>query len=134
MRVVFDTNVLLSAFLTEGICSKLLIRARRKEFNLVTCPFILKEVERTLKKKFLAAPSEVRDVMDLIADATHLVVESVQVVPRVCRDQDDDQVLACASEAKADYLVTGDSDLLVLKKYIKTQIIAPREFEMLFRD
>jgi len=50
MKVVFDTNVLLAAFLTEGLCSKLLLRAKRGEFDLYLCPFILHEFRDKLKK------------------------------------------------------------------------------------
>jgi putative PIN family toxin of toxin-antitoxin system len=49
-----------------------------------------------------------------------------------CRDQEDDPVLACALACKADYLVTGDRDLLEIKKFHKIKIVSPREFELLF--
>jgi len=132
MRVVFDTNVLLAAFLTEGLCSKLLSRAKKSHFNLITCPFILREVERNLKKKFTASSDQTKNVLNLITEATYDIVEPSQTVSGVCRDKDDDHVLECALEAKADYLVTGDGDLLVLKKFHKTRIVIPREFELLF--
>jgi putative PIN family toxin of toxin-antitoxin system len=50
MRVVFDTNVLVAAFLTEGVCSVLLTRARRKEFELFLCPVILDEFRKVLSR------------------------------------------------------------------------------------
>lgn len=134
MKVVFDTDVLLAAFLTEGLCSKLLTRARKRQFHLITCPFILMEVERILKKKFAASSSEVHSALNLIAEATHNIVEPSQTVSGMCRDKDDDNVLFCAREAAADFLVTGDADLLVLKKFHKTRIISPREFELRFGD
>jgi len=49
--VVFDTNVLIAAFLTEGLCSGLLIRARKQAFNLVLCDDIIREFEGILIKK-----------------------------------------------------------------------------------
>jgi len=58
--VVFDTNVLVSAFITEGVCSKLLGRARRGQFQLIPCPFILKELEAVLLKKLSATKGETR--------------------------------------------------------------------------
>ena len=134
MRIVFDTNVILSAFLTDGVCSKLLIRARKRDFYLFTSPFILKEVDRSLKKKFSASASEIKDVLVILAEATYGIVETPQTVSRVCRDIDDDHILACALEAKAHYLVTGDTDLLILKRYQKIKIITPRDFEMLFGE
>jgi uncharacterized protein len=134
MRVVFDTNVLLAAFLTEGLCSKLLSRAKKRQFNLITCPFILREVERNLRKKFTVSVDQTKNVRNLIVEATSDIVEPSEAVSRVCRDKDDDHVLACALEAKADYLVTGDGDLLILKKFHKTRIVTPREFELLFGE
>ena len=50
------------------------------------------------------------------------------------RDADDHHILACSLEAKADYLVTGDLDLLSLGSFRGTQIVTPRQFEMFFED
>lgn len=134
MKVVFDTNVLIAAFVTEGLCAKLLVRAREREFQLVACPFILREFERVLTKKFKAAKSEVQDALALAAEAAQAVVEPKEKVVGVCRDTDDDNVLACVLEAEANYLVTGDADLLELKEFRETRIVAPRDFELLFED
>jgi predicted nucleic acid-binding protein len=69
MKVVFDTNVLLSAFFTEGLCSKLLLRAKRGEFELYLCPFILNEFQDKLKNKFQATPTEIREAIGLVREA-----------------------------------------------------------------
>ena len=134
MKAVFDTNVLIAAFVTEGICSKLIARARTGQFELITCPFILKEFERTLRKKFSSTEEEVRDALMLISEAVEDVVRPTQKVTGVCRDATDDNILACILEAQADYLVTGDSDLLELTTFHGIPIITPREFELLFGD
>ncbi len=134
MKAVFDTNVLIAAFLTEGICSKLLLRARKKQIHLSTCPFILQEFDRVLKKKFSATKSDVQDALELIAEAVGTIVHPTQKVTGVCSDADDDNILSCVLAAEADYLVTGDSDLLKLRKFRGTQIITPRDFELLFDD
>jgi len=55
-------------------------------------------------------------------------------VQSVCRDPGDDAILACALEARADYLVTGEVDLLELKNFEGIRIVNPRDFEMLFND
>lgn len=131
MKAVFDTNVLLAAFLTEGVCAKLLTRARKRQFSLRTCPFILHEFDRILAKKFSAARREREDALLLIREAAQIVEDFPELPRRVCRDKDDDHVLACALGAEADYLVTGDKDLLVLKTFKDIRIIAPRDFELL---
>ena len=134
MKAVFDTNVLIAAFVAEGICSRLLVRARQRQFTLITCPFILKELERVLIKKILSTEGQVREVLRLIAQAVEVNVHPIQVITGVCRDPDDDNILACALAAEADYLVTGDADLLPLHEFKGTSIVTPKDFELLFND
>ena len=132
MRALFGTNVLLAAFLAEGVCEKLLIRARKRHFDLITCPLILREFERILVKNFSAAKQEKETALALIAEAARDVVEPSETPVGACRDKDDDNILACAVEAAAEYLVTGDKDLLHMKTYKGIRIVMPREFELLF--
>ena len=132
MIAVFDTNVLIAALITEGICSKLLHRARTGEFTLVSCPFIMKELRRILSKKFRLANGEMALTMEPVTEAVDQIIEHTLKFKGVCRDADDDNILACALAAKAEYLVTGDADLLVLKRYQGIRIITPRDFEVLF--
>ncbi len=134
MRVVFDTNVLVAAFVAEGICSKLLTRGRKKQFHLIVCPVILQEFDRVLIKKFSATRNETRSALQIVSEAIHSVVHPSQSVQSVCRDPDDEAILACALEARADYLVTGDVDLLKLKVFKGIRIVTPRNFELLFND
>ena len=131
MRAVFDTNVLVAAFVAEGTCSKLLMRGRKKQFHLIVCPVILQEFNRVLIKKFSATRNEARSSLRIVLEAVQSVVHPSQ---SVCRDPDDDVILACALEAKADYLVTGDADLLELKIFEGIRILTPRDFEILFND
>ena len=132
MIAVFDTNVLIAAIITEGICSKILRRARAGEVSLVSCPFIIMELRRTLSKKFRLSHDELSSAMDPISDAISQVIEQRLKVKDICRDADDDNIIACAAAANADYLVTGDSDLLEIKKFQGIQIVTPRDFEALF--
>ena len=134
MKAVFDTNVLLAAFITEGICSKILVRGRKRQFHLILCPVILREFERVLIKKFSITRNEARSILQIVSEAMHSVVSPSQSVQGICRDPDDDSILACALEAGADYLVTGDVDLLELKIFKGIRIVSPREFELLFND
>ena len=132
MIAVFDTNVLIATLITEGICSKLLHRARTGEFTLVSCPFIMKELRRILSKKFRLANGEMALTMEPVTEAIDQIIEHTLKIKGVCRDPDDDNILACALAAKAEYLVTGDADLLELKSYQGIRIITPRDFEVLF--
>jgi len=132
MIAVFDTNVLIAAIITEGVCSKLLHRARSREFSLVSCPFIMTEIRRTLSKKFRLSHDEAVSAIEPVSEAIDHVIKHNVKITDICRDADDDNVLACALAAKAAYLVTGDADLLALKNFRGVKIISPRDFEALF--
>ena len=134
MKAVFDTNVLIAAFLTEGICAKLLIRARRRDFDMILCDGILQEFKRVLKKKFAASPHEMSEALLILSAAAQDILGQTDPIVPICRDSDDDLILACARDAVADYVVTGDEDLLVLKDFEGISILNPREFERLFPD
>lgn len=132
MIVVFDTNVYIAGIITEGICSKLLHRAKAGEFTLVSCPFIIAEIRRVLTKKFKLTPHDLSEAMEPITETIEKVIKHNIKVTDTCRDADDDNVLACAIAADAEYLVTGDADLLEIKTYHGFMIISPRDFEALF--
>jgi len=132
MIAVFDTNVLIAAIITEGVCSKLLHRARTREFSLVSCPFIMMELRRTLSKKFRLSHGEIASAMEPISEAIEQIIEHNLKTAKICRDADDDNILACAFAAQAAYLVTGDADLLEIRNCQDVKIITPRDFEALF--
>ena len=134
MKAVFDTNIFIAAFVSGGICAKILLRARRGQFQLIGSPCIIKEFEQVLIKKFSVTRNEARDASRIIAEATHLIVDPAETVRGICRDPDDDAIIACALAGEADYLVTGDADLLALKSFKGIQILSPRNFELLFID
>jgi putative PIN family toxin of toxin-antitoxin system len=132
MIVVFDTNVFIAAIITEGLCSRLLHRARTGEFSLVSCPFIMMELGRTLSKKFRLSQVEAASAMEPITEAIDQIINHNVKITNICRDADDDNILACAVAARAAYIVTGDTDLLEIKKYQEVEIVTPRDFEALF--
>jgi putative PIN family toxin of toxin-antitoxin system len=132
MIAVFDTNVLIAAIITEGICSKLLNRARAGEFSLLSCPFIMKELRHILSKKFGLSREDIALAMEPIGEAVSQVIEHNLKITDICRDANDDNIITCALAAKADYLVTGDFDLLEIRNYQGIKIVTPRDFEALF--
>jgi len=134
VRAVFDTNVLIAAFLTEGLCSGLLIRSRKQAFHLVLCDDIIREFEGILIKKFKLTSTDISEISAIASEAASEILHKLNPVPNICRDPNDDMIIACAIDATADYIVTGDEDLLILKKYKDVTIINPRNFEALFED
>ena len=99
MRVGFDTNILVAAFVTEGICARLLKRARERQFLLYVCSFVLDEFRRVLGRKLSATRAELEEAVAIIGEAVHATAEPTETVEGVCRDPDDDNVLACAQAA-----------------------------------
>ncbi|MFH2075520.1 MAG: putative toxin-antitoxin system toxin component, PIN family [Pseudomonadota bacterium] len=134
MKAVFDTNVLIATFLTEGLCSGLLIRARKQAFNLVLCDDIIQEFEGILMKKFKLTSIDISEISTIVSEAVSEILHKLGPIPNICRDPNDDMIIACAMDAAADYIVTGDEDLLILKRYKDIVIINPRNFESLFAD
>jgi putative PIN family toxin of toxin-antitoxin system len=131
VRVFLDTNVLVSAFATRGICSDVL-RVVLAEHSLVTSEIVLGELARVLR-------SRIRLPAENIAEITALLREH-EVFPRpgapaplAIRDAQDRWVLASAIEARADVLVTGDRDLLDVADDAPLRIVDPRTFWELLR-
>lgn len=134
MRVVFDTNVLVAAFAADGLCAKLLRRVNKHEFMLLVCPIILEEFQGALEKKLDATKEEIGNALALLREVSVMIGETPPAAKpaRIVRDPDDDLILFCAATAEADFLVTGDKDLLAIGKHGKIKILDPRGFELLF--
>lgn len=132
MRIVFDTNVLFAAFFAHGVCAGLyeecLIRGR-----IVVSRFILEELHEKLLVKAKLSRSEAEEVIDAVrADAE--IVEAQPLADPACRDADDEWILAAALSSKADAIVTGDKDLLVLERHGGIPILTPRNCLSLLRS
>jgi len=126
MRVVFDTNVLIAAFITQGVCNDLLEHCIRHH-ELITSEFILNEFHRHLIGKFKYDVTEVSEAIGLLRSRMIIVTPADLDAP-VCQDADDDKVLGTAIAGRAECIVTGDKDLLVLEKFRAVDIIRPAEF------
>lgn len=126
MRVVLDTNVLVAASAANGVCRRLVEYCLLREEVILSEP-ILAELEEKLTEKFSVPPAEATLRVRRLAEEVTLV-EPEPLPVGICRDPDDDAILATALAAEADYLVTGDQDLLVLERYASARIVTPRQF------
>ncbi len=127
MRLVLDTNVLVSALHFGGRPRRLLEAVLIGRHQLVGGNAILVELEAVLvdtcrweRGRAAAARSEVEAVADMVTPVE---------VPRVCRDPDDDEILAIAVAGDVDVLVTGDSDLLELGEFEGIRIVTVAELD-----
>ena len=128
MIVVLDTNIWVSA-LHFGARGGTVVRAFERavtENTIATCDQMEAEIVRVFVEKFSVAVSEIEAIMRPILEGS-IRVRPVGLV-QVCRDPKDDMFLECAALAKADWIVAGDKDLLVLKSYANARIVTPAEF------
>lgn len=126
MKIVFDTNVLIAAFITHGVCNDLLDHCIRHH-ELVTSNFILDEFREHLVGKFKYSVDEADEAIALLRLKMEVVTPARFENP-VCRDHDDDMVLGTAIAGEATCIVTGDKDLLVLETYRTVDIVSPAQF------
>lgn len=121
MRVVVDTNTLVSGLLWHGSPRRVLDAARAGTLQLYTTAVLLAELEEVLQRpKFaqrLALAGVSANTLVLGYTALAQLVKPAELTPVVLTDPDDDEVLACAFAARAEIIVSGDSHLLDLKNY-----------------
>lgn len=126
MRVVFDTNVIVSAFIARGASFEVFEHCLSSHHGY-TSRHIRNEVQYVLSDKFSFPRERVEEVLDYLDN--HLdAVEADAIDEPVYRDPSDDLVLDCALAARADCLITGDEDLLVLVEFKGIRILRPSDF------
>jgi uncharacterized protein len=130
LRIVIDTNVFVSAMISrQGKPAELIDSIKNKEFILFTSIDILKEIEEVLQRpkfrKYIYS-DESKQMLQTIRKNGLLMPGNIQV--SIFDDPKDNKFLACCEECLADYLVSGDDDLLRLKNYKQTDIISVETF------
>ncbi len=126
MRLVLDTNVLVAAFVARGVCAELLEYCVREHEPVTSAP-ILEELRRSLVGKIKVSAAQADQTVRLLRTRLEIVAP-VALGAQVCRDADDDVVLATAIAGRCDAIVTGDRDLLDLGSYRDVAIVSPRAF------
>ncbi len=127
MKIVFDTNIYISAFVIPGgNAEKAYLHAIDDDFKLCTSVAILTELARKLEKKF---GWEKQKIVQLITSISN-VATVLKTTPwlNVLSDDPDNRILECALKAEADFLVTGDKHLLKLRNYGNFEIIKLANF------
>lgn len=131
MRAVIDTNVLLSGLLWGGIPHALMEHVRNGALTLISSPALLAELARVIDRPkfdviFLrthTSRAQTLAEVRLLAE----VIDPPPLAQPVCRDKDDDAVLALARAAQADIVITGDDDLLCLGNFEGIPILMPAQ-------
>ncbi len=126
MKVFLDTNVIASAIATRGLCSDV-FRSVLEFHDLVVSQPLLDEVERVLRDKLRVSGSVIKDLLWLLQqDTCRGAVKPLATLHLT--DQDDIPILSSAINAAAMVFVTGDKELLALKRVGPLKIISPRQF------
>ena len=125
MRIVFDTNVVVSGVVAGGLCREI-VDTHLPDHTPVLSPPLWDELVQVLTSRFGLAVDEL-PLLGLYRRLA-LWVEPTILEPAVCRDADDDWVLATALQGEAEAIVTGDEDLLVLGEHEGITILSPRRF------
>jgi hypothetical protein len=131
VRVVLDTNIVVSALVWGGTPYALIAAATEERLELYSSAALIEELADVLgRAKFAPRLQQAqRTVAQLIEQYRGLVgVVSVEpIAPAVLADPDDDEVIACALAAQADLIVSGDADLQRLRRYEAIPIVSPAE-------
>lgn len=125
-RVVLDTNLYISGFFYGGLPAQLLSLASERKICTLVSEATLDELGRKLASRFPSSSPDASRILSEVAELSSSVIVSEAI--RVCRDPDDDRILECAIAGAADYIITGDKDLLALHPFRGIPIITARKF------
>lgn len=111
MKIIFDTNVLISAFVFKGF-SQTVYDFCVINYTLFISEWILEELDEKLRIKFEIPEDKIINTLHLVKEKS--VIEHPKIpLPHICRDKDDNNILQLADFISANFIITGDKDLLV---------------------
>jgi len=132
MRVVLDTNVVIAAFASRGLCAEI-FEVCLLEHTVIMSEQIFSEVKENLIKKVHIPKGVVQNIMRYLEDIAETVLPE-QVNASICRDKNDAGIIGTAISGNARFIITGDNDLLCIRKHKGIEIINPRGFWSLLRQ
>jgi len=127
MKIVFDTNVLISSSLWyNSVAHKLLIILIKRDVEIFTTIEILNEYVKVLKRDFKFSEEETKDIINKVINFLR-IVDPIEKLNIVKDDPEDNKILECAEFSNSDFILTYDNHLLKLKKFKDIKIITPDE-------
>lgn len=135
LRVVLDTNIFVSGLLSKtGLPAKILDAWRAGQYLVITSPPIVAEIRHVLetprmRKKYFITSGDIEQLIILLEKDALIVPGHTDVKNAIPDDPSDEMFLACAMDAAADYIVSGDRHLLDISEYKGIPIITVNEFE-----
>lgn len=126
VKVILDTNILISASGFRGKPREVLLLVLQKRIAGVTSPVLLAEFQEVVSKKFPKLAPKLPRITKKLQKNFAVVQPGISI--NASRDKDDNRVIEAAVEGNCDYIITGDKDLLDLKKYQNVKILRAEEF------
>jgi len=127
MKLLFDTNILVSAFLSKGRLADA-VKDAFKNHNVFLTPFILQEFKKTLHHKLRFSSKDIDDYLQFIQKFSHHGQTGEIACVTGCPDAGDRQLLADATANDIDIIVTGDKAFLSMKRYLKIRIVSAQDY------
>jgi uncharacterized protein len=126
MKIILDTNVIIAAFASRGLCTAV-FEVCLDRFEIILSEEILKEVFKNLRSKIKVPLPQCDQIVSYLRENCS-ISEIDELDVSICRDKNDIHILGLAQRSSAEYIITGDRDLLDLVKHKNTKIVTPREF------
>ena len=126
LKVVLDSNILISAYVFGGKPESVLNLIISKEIKAITSNILIAEFMDVLRKKFKVTEPDILEIQNEIEDLFEIVYPTK--ILNIVKDTDDNRVLEAAVEGKCEFIITGDKDLLELVKYRKIKILTAEQF------
>ncbi len=129
MRAVIDTNVLISATFWTGRPKQLLNKIRHGEITFLTSQILLDELNKILvraDKPFKLSEKEAEQVVETMRNLAEVIQPRSRV--SICGDEDDNRVLECAIDGRAEWIISGDLHLLELQSFQGVKIVTVGDF------
>lgn len=140
IKAVFDSSILISAFLvTKGLSNKLFHYSQSGAFVLCLSNEILDETERVLleyqrlRKRYRYSDQQVIQYLKNLQAVSHFIINPLPV-NLIADDPNDNMIIACAIQSKANYIISRDEHLLSLKTCNRIELISPENFIQLLRQ
>jgi len=126
MKIVIDTNVIIAAFTTRGLCNGLLELCLYNH-EVYISEYIINECENKFRNK-IKLPNVIVEQIENFLRNNLIIVVPTKIDENICRDKKDMPIIGTVVSAGAEIIISGDKDLLNIKNYRKIKILSPREF------